>query len=69
MSRENVEVVRRVYEAAAQRDPAAVHELYDRDVELDNTRIELVGGRVHRGHEGLRSFFGEWHEAWEEIDY
>ena len=28
-----------------------------------------AGVGVHRGHDGLRSFFREWHEAWETIDY
>ena len=31
--------------------------------------IEGRGGGTFRGHEGLRSLFGEWHESWGEIDY
>jgi ketosteroid isomerase-like protein len=71
MSAENVEVVRRVYEAAARRDGATVLDLYDPEVELDNTRLDVVGtaGGVHRGHDGLRRFFREWHEAWERVEY
>jgi ketosteroid isomerase-like protein len=70
VSRENVEIVRRVYEAAARHDSAAVLALYDPQVELDSSRLELVGpGGVHRGHEGLRRFFREWHEAWENVEY
>src|SRR3954471_4900133 len=71
MARRNVEIVRSVYEAAARRDTAAVLALYDPEVELDNSALEVVGwgGRVYRGHEGLRSFFREWHEAWETVDY
>ena len=38
MSRENVELVRRVYEAAARRDSETVYDLYDPDVEWDMTR-------------------------------
>ena len=38
MSQENVEIVRRVYEAAARRDAANIFALYDPDVELDATR-------------------------------
>jgi ketosteroid isomerase-like protein len=70
MSEANVQIVRRVYEAAAKRDSTTVLALYDRNVELDNTRI-FVGeaGGVYRGHEGLRSFFREFHEAWDNIDY
>jgi ketosteroid isomerase-like protein len=71
MSQENVEIVRRVYEAAARRDPATVLALYDPEVELDPSRLQAVGlfDRVYRGHDGLRSFFREWHEAWEGIEY
>ncbi len=72
MSRENMQIVRRVYEAAARRDPATVLALYDPEVELDMSRLQIVGlmgPDVYRGHEGLRSFFREWHEAWEDIEY
>src|SRR3954447_20331049 len=71
MARRNVEVVRSVYEAAARRDAAAVLALYDPQVELDNSALEVVGwgGRVYRGHEEMRRFFREWHDAWEEVDY
>jgi ketosteroid isomerase-like protein len=37
MSRENVEIVRRLYEAINRRDPATVLELYDPEVEADFT--------------------------------
>jgi ketosteroid isomerase-like protein len=71
MSKENVEIVRQVYEAAASRDAATIFTLYDPEVELDNTRLQMPeGGRgVYRGHEGLRRFFREWHEAWGSIEY
>ena len=74
MSQENVEVVRRVYDAAAHRDAEEVFSLYDPDVELDNSRLDVVGfegpgSGVYRGHDGLRRFFHEWHEAWEDIEY
>jgi ketosteroid isomerase-like protein len=71
MAPENVEVVRRVYEAAARRDAATVLALYDPEVELDNTRLQIVGGAggIYHGHDGLRDFFREWHEAWESVEY
>ena len=70
MSEETVEIVRRVYEAAAQRDSETVLALYDPEVELDNTRLGIVGTvGVYHGHEGLRRFFSIWHEAWESVDY
>lgn len=71
MSRENMDTVRRVYEAASRRDSEAVLALYAPEVELDGTRLHLVGtaAGVFQGHEGLRSFFREWNEAWDNVDY
>jgi uncharacterized protein len=72
MSEENVEVVKRVYEASAQRDPDAVLATYDHDVEWDVSRshmARLVGEGVYRGHDGLRRFFRAYHDAWESISY
>jgi ketosteroid isomerase-like protein len=69
MSGEKVSVVRSVYEAASRRDSAAVLALYDPEVELDNTRLQVVSGGLYKGHEGLRSFFRQWNEAWESVDY
>ena len=72
MSADHVETVRRVYEAVARRDTAAVLALYDADVEWDSRGTpvgELTGDReVYRGHEGLRRWFREWYEAWESLD-
>ena len=39
MSEENVEIVRRIYEAAAGREAASIFALYDPEVELDATRL------------------------------
>jgi ketosteroid isomerase-like protein len=39
---------------------------------LDASRLQVAGlaGRgVYRGHDGLRSFFRQWHEAWGSIEY
>jgi ketosteroid isomerase-like protein len=71
MSQENLEIVRRVYDAASRRDTATVLALYDPEVELDNTRLQIVGGAggVYRGHHGLRKIFREWHDSWQKIEY
>jgi ketosteroid isomerase-like protein len=71
MSQENVEIVRRIYDAAGRRDAATVLALYDSEVELDCTRLQIVGfaGGVYHGHDGLRTFFREWHEAWDTVEY
>ena len=69
MSQENVEVVRRVYDAVARRDAASVLALYDPEVEVDGSRLPesgMTGGpHLLRGHEGLRKITREWNEAWE----
>jgi len=74
MSEESVEIVRKVYEAAARRDAQTVLALYHPEVELDASRLGIAGyaggrGGILRGHEGLRKFFREWHEAWGDIEY
>ncbi|MFN2617789.1 MAG: nuclear transport factor 2 family protein [Thermoleophilaceae bacterium] len=68
MSRENVEIVRRLYEAVARRDAEAVLSLYDPEVEWDMSRGafgELEEESIQHGHEGLRSWFRTQYEAWE----
>jgi ketosteroid isomerase-like protein len=71
MSEQNVEIVRRVYDAAARREDAStVLAFYDPEVEWDISHSparELMGHRIYRGHEGLRNFFREWYEAWETV--
>jgi ketosteroid isomerase-like protein len=70
MSRENVEVVRQIFDAAGRRDAAAVFALYDPEVEWDASRSplpRLVGGSALRGHEGLQGFFRERNEAFQSI--
>jgi ketosteroid isomerase-like protein len=69
MSRENVEIVRRVYDAAGRRDADAIFALYDPEVELDATRLGLVDLGIYHGHDGLQSLFGEFSETWGEIEY
>ena len=71
MSDENVELVRRVYDAAARRDADAVLALYDPDVEWDWTRVSgLFGqGGLYRGQEDLRRWFREWSEGLDHIEY
>jgi len=68
MSRENAEIVRRLYDAAAQRDTPAVLALYSPDVEFDYSRgpgADMLGHSIYRGHDGLRGFFRDWSEAFD----
>jgi ketosteroid isomerase-like protein len=70
MSEENVEVVRRVFDAAARGDSAGVLAFYDPEVEWDMSRGGLGGvvdRGVYHGHDGLRRYFRLRSEAWETI--
>jgi ketosteroid isomerase-like protein len=73
MSRENVEIVRRVYDAAMRRDTATLVDLYDPEFEWDTSRDAywgpLVGRGIYRGHDGLRRWFRELNEAWDSIEF
>jgi ketosteroid isomerase-like protein len=72
MSKENVEIVRRIFEAAASGDSADVFALYDPAVEWDASRAPMPrligGGGVFHGHDGLRRFFKERNAIWGEIE-
>ena len=71
MSAENVEVVRRVYEAVSRRDTESVLAFYDPEVTLEagpGTIGEALGTRVYRGYDGLRAFDRAWREAFEDLD-
>jgi ketosteroid isomerase-like protein len=74
MSEENVEVVRRLYEAVERGDSSAVYALYDPDVEADFS--ESPGGDlltaeplIYRGHDGIRRLGRDWGDAWAEDKY
>jgi ketosteroid isomerase-like protein len=72
MSRENVEVVRRVYDAVGRRDTERVLSLYDPDVEWDGSRspwAEVIPGTaLFHGHEELRRVFRLYYEMWETFE-
>jgi ketosteroid isomerase-like protein len=69
MSEENVEIVRRLYEAAGRRDIATVYSLYDPQIEWDASRIErgTMPGRVVHGQADLQKWLREWYGPWEDI--
>jgi ketosteroid isomerase-like protein len=71
MSRQNVELVRRVYEAVAAHDAETVLELYDPKVEWDFTRSpvgDVMGRHVFAGHEGLRAWWRDWRQEGEPLE-
>ena len=61
MSRENVEIVRAIYEALANRDATTPYELYAPDIEWDvgDQWMGVGVGRIFHGHEGVRTFWRE----------
>lgn len=63
MSRENVELVRGVYEAVARRDDASPYEVYAEDIVWDVSQTfgqaSLLAQPVFNGHEGVRQFWRE----------
>ncbi len=70
MSRENVEIVRRVFGAAARRDSSEVLALYDTEVEWDASRHPLGGvtGRLAHGRDALCDWFRDWFGAWDGLE-
>jgi ketosteroid isomerase-like protein len=65
MSRENLEVVRRLYEAFTQSDLDAASELFDPGIEFDISRTNPEG-RVYHGIAGLTEAMEQWLSPWEE---
>lgn len=73
MSAENVELVRRMYEAYDRGDLKAVFAAYDPGIEWDASRLDPATGLdldpVYQGVDGIRHFFRRWLEAWETIKF
>ena len=63
MSQENVEIVRRMYDAFHALDTAAL-DYVDPDVVVDATH--RVDGRVGHGREEMLTILGEWMSTWED---
>lgn len=67
MTEENAEVARRTFAAIGRWDLDELLELYDDEIEflpLTGTRVESGG---YKGHEGVRAYFEEVAEIWEEL--
>ena len=70
MSQENVEVARRLFEAAGRRDTDALLEIYDPYIVWDASRTQrgAITGKVVQGREDLLRWLREWYEVWETMD-
>jgi len=67
VSRENVDVVRVAFDAIGRRDIGGLLTIYDARIEflpLTGTRVESGG---YAGHAGVRDYFEETAEVWEEM--
>ena len=73
MSQENVELVRKLLDMFARRDHEAVFAFYAPDIEWDATNIGDVGlddlKGVYRGHEGVRTYWRRWLQAWKDLQF
>src|SRR2546422_5724782 len=67
MSQDNVEIVRRLWNAVERRDNHAVYALYDPAVVLESGNVGPLelGGGPYRGHDGVRQFLRNWLESFE----
>jgi ketosteroid isomerase-like protein len=67
VSHENVEIVRRSFDAFARRDFDIMRTLYDPDVEMDwSASVGWVAG-VYHGFDTLVRFWNEYFDAFDEI--
>jgi ketosteroid isomerase-like protein len=67
---QNVEIARRLARCFGERDNATAFELLDPEIVWDAREAGIPGlGQIYHGHEGVRSFWRGWLDAWDEIDY
>jgi ketosteroid isomerase-like protein len=69
MSEENVEIVRRGFETGNRREVEAMIELLDPEIEWHSALLMSLEGEaaVYRGHEGIRTFFGDLDELFDRV--
>jgi uncharacterized protein len=63
MSQENVDAVRRAWEAFEGHDNEAIFPLYDSEVEVQYPFLD----RVYRGLPGVQEYFRDWLAVWDEF--
>ena len=72
MSKEQVEIVRTLFDTFARRDHEAAFDYYDAEIEWDASRARQVGdvdtARVYHGHDGVRAYWRRWLSAWEDVE-
>ena len=71
MSQENVEIVRRVFEALGRHDTEAILSAYDPNVKVDfsgGPLASLMGDNVYRGYDGLRKMVRDRYMDFERVE-
>jgi ketosteroid isomerase-like protein len=70
MSEENVQTVRKVFDAFVRRDVRAALDVMDPDVDLSAPATQALVDRdlSYRGHDGIRTYFEDVAEVWEELE-
>jgi ketosteroid isomerase-like protein len=72
MSKENVELVRGIYDAYARRDDVTPYEVYAEDIVWDFSnarRAQVLIKAVYQGHEGVREFWRDVLLAFGEVSF
>jgi ketosteroid isomerase-like protein len=70
VSRENLEIVRRVCDAFAAGDLDSVLSLVSPEIEWDFSHADTwLEDQVYRGYEGITEFFGKWTGEWEDYRF
>jgi ketosteroid isomerase-like protein len=68
MSQENVELVRRSYEAMNKREFSHTSELLDPEVEFDLSR-NILNPDIYRGYEGFERLVGVIEDVWDDFHF
>jgi ketosteroid isomerase-like protein len=70
MTEVNVQTVRKVFDAFVRRDVQAALEVMDEDVDLSAPATQALVDRdlSYRGHDGIRTYFEDVAEVWEELE-
>jgi uncharacterized protein (TIGR02246 family) len=64
---EDVQVVRRVFDAINDRDLQAMLDAYHPDADMSTLTSTLVHGKAYQGQSGIRDYFSSLADVWEEL--
>jgi ketosteroid isomerase-like protein len=68
MSKENIEIMRRAWDAWLRGDTDALFELWDTDVVWDLTHFREWPDNRHEGREDVKRFLKEWLDVWADYE-